>query len=249
MIPSSKGWLAPAIAEPVRVCYDARIYEAIEPDMTGLEFVSALIRSWVDLLSALAWPLAGVAIAFIFRRGIHGLLQGLTSLKMGPFDANFRQELDEAQAIATEISIEAKQGQQGEGPRTESFITLDELAVSAHPTGVIMEAWKVVESMLDAIAERHQLAATVHSRPVIGITGKSSSRPLPMPERALLRRELINSEEADLIRKMRTLRNHVAHSRRVSLTSDAVLEYVSLAQTAERFLAPLLRDRTGQQQD
>lgn len=232
----------------VGVCYDVHLYQPTGFNVTGLEFVSALIRSWVDLLAAVAWPLAGVAIAFIFRRGIHGLLQGVTSLKMGPFDVSFQQMLGEAKEIATELSTDAGKGERVEGPRTKSSITLDELAMSAHPTGVIMESWKVVEGMLEEIVERHQLGGAARSRSVIGITGIPSPRSLPMPERALLRRDLINQEEAELISKMRTLRNQVAHSRSVSPTSDSVLEYLGLAQTAERFLMPLLRDRADQQE-
>lgn len=214
--------------------------------MTGLDFVAALVRAWVDLLTAVAWPVAGVAIALIFKREIHRLLHDLRSLKMGPFDAHFRQEMNEAQEIATEISAEAGPSVMVDDSAMESFIKLDQLAMNAHPTGVIMESWKGVESMLNAVAVKSQLAVSSHSPNVIGITGERPKKYLPLPERVLSGKGLINYEEAKLIEKLRNIRNQVAHYRNLSLSANEVREYVSLAQTAERFLAPLLHEQSRQ---
>lgn len=209
--------------------------------MTGLDFLAVIVRASVDLLTAIAWPVAGVVIALIFRREIHRLLHDLRSLKMGPFDAHFRKELDEAQAIATEISIGEGLSDSNNDPEVESFIKLDQLAMSAHPTGVIMESWKGVESLLNAVAKSNQVPAWGHSQNKSSTTDRRSQPYFPMAERALFRAKVINQEGAELISKLRHIRNQVAHSRNFSLSDDEVREYVNLAQTAERYLAPLLR--------
>jgi hypothetical protein len=60
------------------------------PGVDGLGFTAALIDS-------LSWPLAAVAIAFMFRRQVRDLIsaRGLTRVKAGPFEA----EWSTAQAV------------------------------------------------------------------------------------------------------------------------------------------------------
>ena len=103
-----------------------------------------------------------------------------------------------------------------------------------------MESWKSVESLLDAVAKSNQISAWKHGQNKNIGANRRSQPNSPMPERALLIEELINSEEAELINKLRRIRNQVAHTRDLNLSSAEVREYVNLAQTAERFLAPLL---------
>lgn len=203
--------------------------------MDGFQFITSLVESWVKLLADFSWPLAVVVMAFLFRKDIHRLLLGLKSLKMGAFDARFRQELEDAQEIAAEITSDAVEAEEGEGAQNSTVFDFDKIAADAHPTGVVMEIWKTIESMLEILVERYQ---PFDQGSVIspGQIAKNLTRSPLGVERQLAKMKLISSDEAALLRKMRTLRNHVAHSKMVSLSPSEVREYMELAQTVERFL-------------
>lgn len=206
-------------------------------DMTGLEFFSVLLRAWVDLLSALAWPLAAVLIALIYKREIHRLLRGLRSLKLGPLDAQFQEQLEQAQSVAQEIPIaDEPHRQAGEGSPEGSIFIPDDIAVNAHPTGTIMETWKALELLMVRAVEKHELLSDQWT------SNKYSPR-ATRPERLLLTRGLITKSAADLIGHLRRLRNQVAHSTEIALTRDQVNEYVELAEVAKQILSGLLLDR------
>jgi hypothetical protein len=69
-----------------------------EKSMDWLQWSSSLVHS-------LAWPVAAVIIAFIFRDQISGLLSKIRKLSWGDKVVDFAEKLDELEA-ATRVEIE-----------------------------------------------------------------------------------------------------------------------------------------------
>lgn len=62
--------------------------------------VNGFVATAAPLLSAVAWPLAALAMAALFRREVRLALDRLARLKYGAMELTFRDDLREAEALA-----------------------------------------------------------------------------------------------------------------------------------------------------
>jgi hypothetical protein len=125
--------------------------------MNWMQFVSSLVQS-------LAWPVAAVVIILIFRNGLSKRLGSLLSLTLpGGVEAKFSEDLNELEEKAEDAAphpTDLDPSQPGGadlknfGPPVPPPPEKDDRALKANPTGVVMEAWKSVESILRAAARR-----------------------------------------------------------------------------------------------
>jgi hypothetical protein len=170
-----------------------------EDAMGWLEFVSSMTGS-------LAWPIAAVIIAGIFRKQITNLLQRLNELGWGDAKAKFTKELDKAEATAQELpSPENQQALPAPLPEEEDrFSKL--LAIS--PSAAVLDAWQGVEAQLKRLAIQFNLPSHIHMNPVSWVKEMSKKGEL-------------SPKVVTLVNELRMIRNVAAHSEEVSV-SDAI---------------------------
>jgi hypothetical protein len=177
--------------------------------MSGLEFTAALVKS-------LAWPVAIMILAFIFRPSIHrALLQGIRRWKAGPGGIEveyFETKVEELeQAVAREVFV-------AQEPINESDASLlNELEEVARisPSAAVGEAYSRVEGALREAAQTAGLdTARVVGRRLVDIARRG---------------QLITEETASAVEGMAVLRNLAVHGGVADLDQRRAKEYLALA--------------------
>lgn len=160
--------------------------------MGWFEFISSLVGS-------LAWPLAAVAIALMFRSQIAALLAKVRKLSWGDSSVELAEQLDKVEdnSRAVEPSLEAAVPDQ-------RFQQL--LAIS--PSAAILDAWGTVERMLYQVGTDQNLEA------------KILTQPLRIMD-SLARNETISPTIYEMLRDLRNVRNSAAHQQEVTV-ADAI---------------------------
>lgn len=167
----------------------------------------------VQLVKALAWPVAAVWLGYIFRGEIRKLLSRMSHFKYKDIEAKFDEDLTKAEA---EVAI-AQAAHEPKLPPQETLSKLDQLRRIAEvsPRAAIMEAWVLVES---AAAEVGLVAGTTiprtSPRMIMQYLAKSGS----LPESSLL-----------LVDRLRQLRNQAAHLPDFALSQEEAERYLELA--------------------
>lgn len=180
-----------------------------------LDFISSLVNS-------LAWPVAIVILVFIFRSPLQKLLEGLTRLRYGELEMNFKQEMQNIkdQATTAGIELEPKTTPAKTTTRDSAEIITDALKlVEEFPEPAVVLAWTAVEHELLQVGLRFDIP--------------TSSRGYNPPGRAIrfLREHgQLESEACDILDRMRILRNAAAHTikEKVRISSDEATEFVYL---------------------
>lgn len=201
--------------------------------MGWMEFVSSMTGS-------LAWPLALVIVAIVFRSHIVGLFRRVEEIGFGGATAKLGRELDKAEQIATTIPeppaeheledpalpMDAAEPQQAEDDqprhhsdikpanRTEQHFRINEETfedlLGISSSAAILEAWAPVERALHRLARDH------------GWTERKSQRTPP----AGLAEDLANKGKlpitvVTMIVELQRIRGLAAHQREVT-TQDAI---------------------------
>lgn len=167
----------------------------------------------VTLLTGIAWPIAIVWIAYLFKGELRSLLHRMSQLKYKDVEAKFEIGLAEAEAKVSSI------GQSSPSLPTRPEITskLESLRriADVSPRAAIMEAWVLVED------------AAEKSGFVQGSTIPRVNPHLFVEE--LVRREKLPKGSDSLLFQMRKLRNQAAHLPDFSLNQDEADRYLQLA--------------------
>ncbi len=202
--------------------------------MDWLQFISSVIGS-------LAWPLAAVALGFMFREQVRKLLDKMKSLKApGGIEASFSEEV-------AKVAEETKQVVEAAPPEFDPIQGLDHPApqeesdrlwalLKDRPAALIVDAWRDVEKvMLDLIATKGTYVKPIESK-----NPASWSR-------ALERDGTIDTKTSHLIHELRTLRNRVAHARDWEPSVDDAMDYYRSAKTVTGVLGAVLSNLRKQQ--
>lgn len=206
-----------------------------DPVMTTAVFwdlkASDLLKFSAELVSAIAWPVAAAFIVGFFKKEIIERIPKLAELTLpGGFAAKFNDVLTKAEASVPEKLQPAANSDtevlqvQDESPRYsiasgDAVPAADQLALRANPTGVVMEAWKILESTL-------RIAATA-------MIGEGvAQRPAPNVVASLRNANLLSREEEDSLLELIELRNVVAHTPNKTVSQ---LEAKRFADIAARF--------------
>lgn len=161
---------------------------------------------WVaEMAGALAWPLAALVIALVFRRPLLALLARLDELSWGDKAARFAHKLDRLESEsppaaalpdggddAPEVALTGDHGR---------FLKLLDLS----PNAAVLDSWSRVEEALQGLAGAHALASADAAE----------------AGRALQRRGVLPARTVGMIGEMRALRNAAAHNQDISV-SDAL---------------------------
>lgn len=192
--------------------------------MSWLEFIASMTGS-------LAWPLAAVAIAAIFRSQISSLLRRLNELGWGDAKATFAKELDKAEETAGTLpppppKPDAQQHANLPSPISTEQERFDKL-LAISPSAAVVDAWQAVEEAIRVLATKHGISSSSFPNPTAWIRELQKGGHLP-------------ASVVTLINELRKTRNVAAHSDEVSV-SDAI----RFRELAERALAVLVTFREG----
>lgn len=155
-----------------------------------------------SVMGALAWPLAALVIALIFRRHLLALLSRLDELSWGDKSARFARKLDSLESQAPPLVPDAEAGPElalsGDHSR---FLGLLDLS----PNAAVLDAWSGIEDALQGLAHGVQLATADAVQAAL----------------ALEKRGVLPARTVGMISDMRALRNAAAHNQDISV-SDAL---------------------------
>ncbi|MBU0664429.1 MAG: hypothetical protein KJ990_07800 [Proteobacteria bacterium] len=169
----------------------------------------------VTLLTGIAWPVAVIWIAYLFKGELRLLLHRMSQLKYKDVEAKFEIGLAEAEAEAKVIAIEKSAPSVLPRPEIASKLVLLRRIADVSPRAAIMEAWVLIE---DAAGKSGfvQGAAMPRVNPHLFVDELVRLGKLPYRSDALLV-------------QMRRLRNQAAHLPDFSLNQDEADRYLQLA--------------------
>lgn len=158
-----------------------------------------------EILGALAWPIAALVIALLFRRPLLSLLGRLDQLSWGDKSARFAQQLDRLESEAAPSLSDTDDCEAPAAPALSGdhgrFLKLLDLS----PGAAVLDSWSRVEDELQILAHAHHVATSD--------AGEAGD--------ALQRRGVLPARTVDMIAEMRALRNAAAHDQAISV-SDAL---------------------------
>ena len=186
------------------------------------------LNGFVSMINALAWPIATIGLALLFRVEVKSAIARIGHLKYRELEVSFGGELKQAEALARSapapgrMVLEVEPGSPaptvcGE-PRPVSPVQgeLQRLA-SRSPRAAVLEAWSAVGQAL------------------VKAAAKLGDRRAPAPLRAedacryLIDRGWLTGPDAQLVERVRALRDKVAHAEDVTPTADEARRFVDLA--------------------
>ena len=167
----------------------------------------------VTLIVGIAWPVATVWIAYLFRGELKALAARISQLKYKEVEAKFEKGLAEAEAEVQKVERVTAPAL----PQPERLSQLDQLRRIAEvsPRAAIMEAWVLIET-------------------AAAVGGFTSGVTIPRVNPRLLTEHLartgkIPEESVALMDKLRQLRNQAAHLPDFALSQDEAERYLELA--------------------
>lgn len=167
----------------------------------------------VAFLTGIAWPVAVVWIAYLFKGELRSLMHRMSQLKYKNVEAKFEIGLAEAEAKVTAIGPSSPPA--FPHPEITSKLELLRRIADVSPRAAILEAWVLVE---DAAGKSGfvQGAAIPRVNPHLFVEELVSQGKLPKGSDTLLD-------------QMRRLRNQAAHLPDFSLNQDEADRYLQLA--------------------
>lgn len=160
-------------------------------------------------IDALAWPVTVLILAFLFRGGIRGILEDISSFRAGRFEAHLEERMTVAKHQLREHkgSSDSALHQLGE-TEPEQIAALSRI----DPSAAILRVWMDIE---EAVRERYQ-------------DEEESSVPVYELISTRLRQE--KPHLSDAIHTLRTIRNDVAHNPDYEPDGSMVDEYRNMAE-------------------
>ncbi|WP_105507790.1 hypothetical protein [Paraburkholderia sp. BL21I4N1] len=186
-----------------------------------LTFIASLFKSIAELASAWSWPLAVGFCAYLFKSEIRAKLKDIRSFKApGGFEASFTEELAEVEAtFGSDVQVDLV-GNAAQGLAGNLGVAIDNGAVHANPAGVIMVAWRDIELELRRLS---------YDSTTLGPTGSKSRRTVISIVNELHQKEVLDSNQVEVLKHLQRLRNKAAHEPDAALSKEAVDRYALLA--------------------
>jgi hypothetical protein len=171
--------------------------------------------SALEFIAAIAWPVAVLVIAVMFRGPITEMLSGqLGRMKAGPFEVEWQRTLSE---VETELGQEPPVVQAPPtAPDTGLSAELEPVASRA-PAAAVLEAYARVEGSLREVLEGRGIDEARTQRGAVGLARLAQSH------------GLITEETMQAIEGLSVLRNLAAHGRAGDVSPKRARDYLALA--------------------
>jgi len=170
--------------------------------MDVLTFIAGVVEH-------LAWPVAVVTLAMIFREEFRVLLRNLRRGKVGSAEFEFERGVASLEANAQDL-IEASD--------TDSDDSSVKRLARLHPRAAILEAWMRLEDQIIDAATRMNLANPTAHRYALGAL------------RGLRESQLLPANRLAVLDELQDLRNQAAHDPEFAPTPGSVITYVHVAE-------------------
>jgi len=169
-----------------------------------------------EIAKALAWPVASVVIALIFRAQIQALLLRMKKGKLGPAEFEFEEGVRELQRTEQLPPVASE---------SSAIETASSDRVAKEPRSVVLEAWLKVEAAIDSLGKKSGHFNAL-ARPGSSLLAK-----------LLLKAGVLPPELHSLYRELQQLRNQASHDLDFKPSAESVFTYVRLAQHLEAELS------------
>lgn len=160
----------------------------------------------VELAKALAWPVAAVVIALMFRDQLKGLLSRVRKGKLGPAEFEFEESVRVLKSEAAEVTKTPLQ------PLPKDTLAL----LATNPRAAIISSWLEVEEALRALLKARNVAPSALGSPLRTL---QSVRELG----------IIDPVFIEFTDELRQLRNRAAHDSDFSPSPESVADFARLA--------------------
>lgn len=169
----------------------------------------------INLLVGIAWPVAVVWVAYLFKGELRSLLHRMSQLKYKDLEARFEIGLAEAEAEAKFLASDHTTPQLQQRPEITSKLESLRRIADVSPRAAIMESWVLVED-------------------AAGRSGFVQGAAIPRINPHLFVEELVRLGKLpkgsdSVLDQMRKLRNQAAHLPDFTLNQDEADRYLQLA--------------------
>jgi hypothetical protein len=178
--------------------------------MDALTFIAEIVK-------ALAWPLAALAVAVLFRTELRALMGRVRKGKVGPAEFEFEQVV---------ASLRERIGPAERTTPAVGTVTIDQ--ATSDPRSVILNSWLQVQALVETIVARH---ATADER----------KDPRSVSLRVLHRLLRDKPEYIDMYNDLRALRSQAVHDVAFAPRPGSVVEFAELANELQTVLRPYAR--------
>ena len=175
-----------------------------------------LVTALVEVVKALAWPVAVFAMALTFRRPLSRLIGYVESVKYKDLEVKVTRDLAEVRGL-----VGSRKGEE-EVEENSSQIEGYELAAIS-PRAAILESWASLESV-----GNREMSRLLAAQP-----GQMTNRKFDWYLRS---KGVLPDHIVQAIQKLRDVRNRVAHVVEFQPTVDEGREFVLLAKAIEHDL-------------
>ncbi|HAS6506061.1 hypothetical protein O4N82_10815 [Vibrio parahaemolyticus] len=168
----------------------------------------------VEIIKALAWPVAIVWLGYMFRNEVRSLIGRLTALKHGDTEISFNRSLEKVEQKASEISQPQESSHEStpeELSQKEQLYRLAEIS----PRAAIVEAWTLIET------------AAVKSDLTTGVAFKRTTPKLILEHLASTGN--FSPKSIEVINSLRQLRNKASHLPDFAISQEEAERYLDLA--------------------
>ncbi len=165
----------------------------------------------VEIVKALAWPIAVIWIGYIFRSEVRQLLGRVSSFKYKDVEASFEKSLVQAEQSARNIEKPQLDESESEINKKEQLLRIAEVS----PRAAVVEAWTLIETaaMKNGLWEG---AAIKRINPKTILDHLESSGKF-------------SPENLKLINQLRQIRNKAKHLPDFAVTQTEAERYLDLA--------------------
>lgn len=185
--------------------------------MDSFTFISDLVRS-------LSWPVIVLVAALVLRKSLARLIPNLSRLRYGKLEAEFNNDLknaDEAAQLIPHPSIDDKNQRRSR----DLLNTLLEVA-DRSPSAAILEAWRNVELEISKLA--------------MEVSPEKPKIPSWVIIEKLRSHERVDSDFDSLISQLRVVRNETAHSTgRLEIGERQAVTYINSSIKAIDYLSSI----------
>lgn len=201
------------------------LYARLLGKLGGAATVEVWLNFIASVIASLAWPVAIIVVASIFRRHIFQLLGRIRKASYGDAEVEFDKQLDETEPKVAELETAQPHA---DNPPEESVDNEFEKSAKQSPRLAVLNDWIKIEEAITSLAEAK------------GYTGPRA-KSFSFAFRNLSRDGAISPDLHEVIAELRSLRNIAIHARsELEVSFDEAQRFHDMASVVTRRIASLM---------
>jgi len=189
-----------------------------------VENLRTILTAVSSMVGSCAWPVAAVVILLVLRQPLLGLIDNvsLSLLKVGKIEMEFGSGVRAAERSADAAELPGPDTDRPEAEELSFALGM----VEVEPRSAVLSTWLQLESALHRCVREVAPEKYTRDTPVSALAFT----------RYLLKRQILSPEVAETIAQMRRLRNLAVHSVDFAPSTEAVLEYMLIAERVINYI-------------